>query len=108
MQQYSLFKRKTVSAYFINGICPARDGRALTISYIFTTLEIPMQQKRPLRLFATIFFAFALALCASRFTFAQNGGQAAPQQRIPPRQYIPTRSYDTQHIKLDLHFDWEH
>ncbi|PYS52675.1 MAG: hypothetical protein DMF68_01010, partial [Acidobacteria bacterium] len=29
-------------------------------------------------------------------------------QRIPPRQYIPTRSYDTQHIKLDLHFDWEH
>ena len=67
-----------------------------------------MQQKRYLRLFATIFFAFALALSASSFTFAQNNtGTAAQQQRIPPRQYIPTRNFDTQHIKLDLHFDWE-
>ena len=67
-----------------------------------------MQQKLTFRLFAAIFFAFALTLGAAVFSFAQNNtGTGAPQQRIPPRQYIPTRNFDTQHIKLDLHFDWE-
>ncbi len=33
--------------------------------------------------------------------------QQEQQQRIPPRQYIRERTYDTRHIKLDLRFDWE-
>src|ERR687893_1931406 len=36
--------------------------------------------------------------------------QVTPQEaksKLPPRQYIPSRNYDTQHIKLDLRFDWE-
>ena len=26
---------------------------------------------------------------------------------LPPKQYAPSRDYDTRHIALDLHFDWE-
>ena len=35
----------------------------------------------------------------------------APQQRpprpFPPTQYIPSHDYDTRHIALNLHFDWD-
>ncbi len=31
----------------------------------------------------------------------------ATQKTIPKTQYIPSRSYDTKHIKLNLSFDWE-
>jgi aminopeptidase N len=53
----------------------------------------------------------ALAFAAPQFVVAQSGPQSqTPQQaqpKLPPRQYIPNRNYDTQHIKLDLRFDWE-
>src|SRR5215471_6362825 len=26
---------------------------------------------------------------------------------LPPRQYVPSHDYDTKHIALNLHFDWE-
>ena len=48
---------------------------------------------------------FALARPTSRVRRQQQ--QQAQQQRIPPRQYIRERTYDTRHIKLDLRFDWE-
>ena len=38
-------------------------------------------------------------------------GQVQIQQRpvklLPPTQYIPSHDYDTKHIALNLHFDWE-
>jgi len=38
-------------------------------------------------------------------------GQVQIQQRavkpLPPVQYIPSHDYDTKHIALNLHFDWE-
>jgi aminopeptidase N len=38
-------------------------------------------------------------------------GQAQIQQRVvrplPPIQYIPSHDFDTRHIALNLHFDWE-
>ena len=52
----------------------------------------------------------ALAFCAPQFAVAQSGPQSQTQPartKVPPRQYIPSRNYDTQHIKLDLRFDWE-
>jgi aminopeptidase N len=64
-----------------------------------------MQIPRLTRPVAQIFL-LALLLCAPLIAQAQPA-PTAPQQRIPPRQYIPTRNYDTQHIKLDLRFDWE-
>ncbi|HEX8843706.1 MAG TPA: M1 family aminopeptidase [Pyrinomonadaceae bacterium] len=51
----------------------------------------------------------ALILCASLGAWAQSAPSTpqAAQSRIPPKQYIPNRNFDTQHIKLDLRFDWE-
>ena len=41
-----------------------------------------------------------------------TGRAQTPQQRparpFPPPQYIPSHDYDTRHITLNLHFDWEH
>lgn len=73
-----------------------------------------MQSTRPVRLAARIVsFVIALALCAPSLSSARPRPRAArqqeqqQQQRIPPRQLIPERNFDTQHIKLDLRFDWE-
>lgn len=50
----------------------------------------------------------ALLTCAPQFALAQSATQTQQAQpTLPPRQYIPNRNYDTQHIKLDLRFDWE-
>lgn len=52
-----------------------------------------------------------LAMCAPQLALAQSSGpQSQTQQaqpKLPPRNYIPNRNYDTRHIKLDLRFDWE-
>ncbi|MDT4895795.1 MAG: aminopeptidase [Acidobacteriota bacterium] len=69
-----------------------------------------MQTLRSKHLIAKLFcLLFALILCAPQFiAVAQTGTQTQPARPVfPPRQYIPNRNYDTQHIKLDLHFDWE-
>jgi aminopeptidase N len=67
-----------------------------------------MQTLRSKRHIAKLFFlALALCLCASQLILAQTGTQTQSQPKLPPRQYIATRNYDTRHIKLDLHFDWE-
>ena len=51
-----------------------------------------------------------LALCSPQLAAARprrQQQQQQEQQRIPPRQYMRERTYDTRHIKLDLRFDWE-
>lgn len=62
-------------------------------------------KKLNLKLFCLL---LALLLCAPSLALAQS---ATPVQQaqplLPPRQYIPNRNYDTQHIKLDLRFNWE-
>src|SRR5882672_1261742 len=30
-----------------------------------------------------------------------------PARLLPPTQYIPSHDFDTRHIVLNLHFDWE-
>lgn len=65
-----------------------------------------MQTLRSRCLISKLFcLMLALAFCAPQFVVAQSGTQTQP--KLPPRQYIPNRNYDTQHIKLDLRFDWE-
>ena len=51
----------------------------------------------------------ALALSApSLLISAQMARMRQPEaQTLPPARYIPSRNYDTRHIKLDLRFDWE-
>jgi aminopeptidase N len=69
-----------------------------------------MQSLRSTRLVARVFsFALALAfiLSAPSNALTQTATAQQTQQKLPPRQYIPDRSYDTQHIKLDLRFNWE-
>jgi aminopeptidase N len=67
-----------------------------------------MQTLRSKRHLAKLFFlALALCFCAPQLILAQTGAQTQPQPKLPPRQYIAIRNYDTRHIKLDLHFDWE-
>jgi aminopeptidase N len=66
-----------------------------------------MQSLRSTRLvakLASFVLAFAFLLCAPSLALAQT---APAQPKLPPRQYIPDRTYDTQHIKLDLRFNWE-
>ncbi|MDT4966612.1 MAG: aminopeptidase [Acidobacteriota bacterium] len=57
-------------------------------------------------------FVLAFTLSGTSISLALPRSQTAPQQtqqaKLPPRQYIPDRNYDTQDIKLDLRFDWEH
>jgi aminopeptidase N len=75
-----------------------------------------MQSLRPTRLtIRALTLLLLLALVGPQLAAArpaprvrrQQQQQQAQQPRIPPRQYLPERSYDTRHIKLDLHFDWE-
>ncbi|HEV7376157.1 MAG TPA: M1 family aminopeptidase [Pyrinomonadaceae bacterium] len=69
-----------------------------------------MQSLRSIRLAAKVFsFALALAfvVCPPLSGLTQTAAAQQAQPKLPPRQYIPDRSYDTQHIKLDLRFDWE-
>jgi aminopeptidase N len=71
-------------------------------------LENSMQSLRQTRLAAKVFslvLALTFVLCATSLGLAQQTPQAQP--KLPPRQYIPDRNYDTQHIKLDLRFNWE-
>jgi aminopeptidase N len=73
-------------------------------------LENSMQSLRSTRLVAKVFsflLALAFVLCAPSPGPAQTAPAQQTKQTLPPRQYIPDRSYDTQHIKLDLRFDWE-
>jgi aminopeptidase N len=88
--------------------------RGLRFDHIFTTLETSMQSTRSIRHVAKIFsLILALALCAPSLSLlARTRPHVRPQQqeqqRIPPRHLIPERNFDTEHIKLDLRFDWEH
>ncbi len=68
-----------------------------------------MQTLRSKYLISKLFcLMLALAFCATPFALAQSGAQTQQAQpKLPPRQYLPNRNYDTQHIKLDLRFDWE-
>jgi aminopeptidase N len=60
------------------------------------------------RIAATLYLVLALITCAAQHDgLAQSGTQSQSQPRIPPRQYMPSRNYDTRHIKLDLRFNWE-
>ncbi len=68
-----------------------------------------MQTLRSKYLIGKLFcLMLTLIFCAPQFALAQSGTQTQQvQPKLPPRQYIPDRNYDTQHIKLDLRFDWE-
>src|SRR5436305_7553458 len=112
MQQCCFLKRKKGSTCSPTGfLCPLH--ACDRVNHIFTILETPMQSTRSIRLVVKIFsLIIALALCAPSLSLARPHARRAPQQqeqqqRIPPRQLIPERNFDTQHIKLDLRFDWE-
>jgi aminopeptidase N len=69
-----------------------------------------MQSLRSSRLVANISFlvlALAFVFGVPSISLAQPAAAQQTQQKLPPKQLIPTRNYDTQHIKLDLRFDWE-
>jgi aminopeptidase N len=74
-----------------------------------------MQTLRSNRLTLRVFcLLLACTLGVCQLTAARPAPRARRQQerpaqqpRIPPRQYIRERTYDTRHIKLDLRFDWE-
>ena len=52
-----------------------------------------------------------LLISASVYPGRSTSGQVKIEQRVirplPPIQYIPSHDYDTKHIALNLHFDWE-
>jgi aminopeptidase N len=48
-----------------------------------------------------------LALTVQSALLAQRP-QRPPNQQPPPPRYIPSHDYDTQNIRLELRFDWEH
>src|SRR5215212_6015224 len=70
-----------------------------------------MQTLRSTRLIRVCCLLLALALGGPQLTTARPAPRVRRQQeqqpRIPPRQNIRERTYDTRHIKLDLRFDWE-
>jgi aminopeptidase N len=43
------------------------------------------------------------------FTLAERGlaQTAQPPKAFPPTRYVPSHDFDTRHIALNLHFDWE-
>jgi aminopeptidase N len=56
---------------------------------------------------ATLAFLFALALCQPTALLAQRRQQQGSRE-LPAPRYIPSHDFDTQNIKLELRFDWEH
>lgn len=69
-----------------------------------------MQSPRQGRLIVKVFsfvLVLAFSLCLPAAGLAQQTAAQQAQPKLPPRQYIPSRNYDTQHIKLDLRFNWE-
>jgi aminopeptidase N len=55
----------------------------------------------------TLAFLLALTLCQPTALLAQRRQQQGSRELTAPR-YIPSHDFDTQNIKLDLRFDWEH
>ena len=50
---------------------------------------------------------FSAPVFSGRPTTGQVQIQQRPVKLLPPTQYIPSHDYDTKHIALNLHFDWE-
>jgi hypothetical protein len=48
-----------------------------------------------------------LVLAVPTALLAQRQQRPATRQ-LPPPRYIPSHDYDTQNIRLELRFDWEH
>ncbi len=51
-----------------------------------------------------------IVVCAPYISFAQQASQSAEKLKsrpLAPKQFIPSRDFDTRHIALDLQFDWE-
>jgi hypothetical protein len=116
MPKYFSLKRKRMFSRPSSQFSPQTLAvwRGLKTSLQF--LENSMQTLRSKKLAAGLFsLLLALFLCAPEIALAQSAAAATtppPQTEqaratLPPRQYIPNRNYDTRHIKLDLHFDWE-
>jgi hypothetical protein len=61
-------------------------------------------RSRSLTLLLLFSFLAAPASFASPQGRAQNPQSPRP---LPPTQYIPNHDFDTRHIVLNLHFDWE-
>jgi hypothetical protein len=61
-------------------------------------------------LLAIIFATTANFGLPSRVAAMPRGSAAIQTQqpgKFPPTQYIPNHNFDTQHIALNLHFDWD-
>jgi aminopeptidase N len=56
---------------------------------------------------ATLAFLLTLTLCQPAALLAQRRQQQGSRE-LPAPRYIPSHDFDTQNIKLDLRFDWEH
>ncbi len=56
---------------------------------------------------AALAFLLALAVCQPTPLFAQRRQQEGSRE-LPAPRYIPSHDFDTQNIKLELRFDWEH
>lgn len=53
-----------------------------------------------------VLFLLGLALVTPSYLQAQTPPQ--PSRQLPAARYIPSYDFDTQNIKLELRFDWEH
>lgn len=62
---------------------------------------------------ACLLFLLVSVVCAPLTAATiRTGTSSEPQQRpssrpLPPAQYIPAHDFDTRHIALDLHFNWD-
>ncbi|MGH9897349.1 MAG: hypothetical protein ACRD4L_00660 [Pyrinomonadaceae bacterium] len=68
-------------------------------------LRSPLIAPKFMRLLILLVFAIGIPVVS----LAQATASAPPaaKQSIPEAHYIPSRDFDTKHIKLELRFDWE-
>lgn len=69
-----------------------------------------LRSRRIAAKFMRFFFLWACVICTASASLAQTTASApsSAKQSLPEAHYIPSRDFDTKHIKLDLRFDWEH
>ncbi len=68
---------------------------------------------RRLSRYVSLVLAFVLvfsslqALVTANTPVVEKTSQISQSRALPPTQYIPDHDFDTRHIALDLHFNWE-
>ena len=70
-------------------------------------IESPLRFTRPVALLLVIVTAWWPIQVSHARTIAPQATQIQRSRPFPATQYVPDHDYDTKHIALDLHFDWE-